>query len=184
MITQARLKKLIKYDPETGVFRWKVATTNSVKAGDVAGCKNPYGYIQIRIDGKIYRAHRLAWLFVHGYFPEHQIDHANGVRDDNRLCNLREVTQACNMQNCKKQINNSTGMPGVYWNKAAGKYLAQIWIHGKHKYLGYYDDLENAALARFTIEQQCEHWHCDFLNSTRKAIDRKFPGLLKNYLGG
>jgi len=181
MLTQALLKKLLEYDPETGVFTWKVATSNRVKVGDVAGCKNPDGYIVIRIDRKHYQAHRLSWLFVNGYFPEYQIDHINGVRDDNRLCNLRESTNVCNMQNCKMSKNNTTGIPGVSRYKAAGKYQAQIMINGKRKHLGFYRNIVNAALARFTIEQQCPDWHCDAQNSTKQAIDRKFPGLLKNY---
>ena len=182
MITQKLLKKLLKYDAETGVFRWKIGRRGCRK-GSVAGCKNSYGYIHIMIDWKNYKAHRLAWLYVNGYFPEHDIDHINGIRDDNRLCNIREVTMQCNMQNCKKRITNSTGIRGVCWHKRARKYMAQITIHGKRKHLGYYRNLGNAALARFTVEQHCEHWHCDARNSTRKAIDRLFPGMLDNYRG-
>ena len=92
MLTQARLKKLLSYNTDTGEFRWRVTRRGAARAGSVAGCVRHDGYVRIAIDGKRYLAHRLAWLYVHGELvPE--LDHANGVRSDNRLDNLRPATR-------------------------------------------------------------------------------------------
>ena len=89
MITQEELKELLDYNPETGLFTWNVY--NNIKNKTTAGTFND-GYIQIKIKQKIYQAHRLAWLYVYGEWPKGQIDHINGIRDDNRIENLRDVT--------------------------------------------------------------------------------------------
>lgn len=141
-LTQSRLKELLHYNPDTGLFTWKVSLSKRVKVGDIAGTvKNP-GYLRIRIDGKPYYAHRLAWLYVYGAWPKDQIDHINGERTDNRICNLREATNAENQQNRKKQINNVSGYPGVYWNKSGQKWQARIKINSKTKYLGLFETPE------------------------------------------
>jgi hypothetical protein len=120
-----RLRELLEYDPETGVFLWKTRTSNRVKIGSVAGTKHGKGYVSISCDGKRYMAHRLAWLYVHGQFPEEQIDHINGVRDDNRLCNLRCVSSAENQMNMKLDKRSSSGITGVHWHKLTGKWHAR-----------------------------------------------------------
>ena len=97
MLNQKRLKEVLTYDSETGIFVWR--SKKSRNKGKVAGHLRSDGYVAITVDSKLYRAHRLAWLYVHSYFPEHDIDHMNGVRDDNRLVNLREASRACNLQN-------------------------------------------------------------------------------------
>jgi hypothetical protein len=98
-LTQARLKQLLDYDPETGVFTWRVNRGGAAKAGTRAGCPTPFYYRVIRIGGRSRREHSLAWLYVHGHWPADELDHINRVRDDNRIANLREVTHAENMQN-------------------------------------------------------------------------------------
>jgi len=135
----------LEYDPETGVFIWKPRTTddkswNTKFAGEVAGSINNHGYRRIGIDGKIYMAARLAWLYVHGEWPKNEIDHINRVRDDNRMVNLRDVTSTENSNN--RSDNN--GFPeGVHWHTKSAKYRAQIPdgvpIFGK-TYLGQYGD--------------------------------------------
>ncbi|MCK9994454.1 MAG: hypothetical protein Dbin4_02974, partial [Alphaproteobacteria bacterium] len=98
-LTQSRLKELLHYDPDTGVFTRRVQTSSNARVGDVAGCLHPEGYRHIQIDGKRYAAHRLAWLYMTGEWPTNQLDHLNGVRDDNRWGNLREATHGQNQQN-------------------------------------------------------------------------------------
>ena len=183
MITQDSLKELLSYDPETGVFVWRVSK-GAAKAGSEAGGVNDRGYIQIRINRKPYFAHRLAWLYVHGYFPEHDIDHVNGIKTDNRLSNLRESSRQCNMQNQCMKSNNTSGIPGVCWHKAAKKWQAKIQISGKRIHLGFHETKKAAAAARYQFEQDCQDWHCDARNSTLKAIEREFGGEFAQSLGG
>lgn len=117
MLTQDRLKELLHYDEDTGMFTWIVSTARCVKVGDIAGSKNGKGYLHIMVDKRIYLAHRLAFLYVHGRFPEFT-DHINWIRDDNRISNLREVTQQENNQNKKKWTRKYPLLPtGVTVNK-------------------------------------------------------------------
>jgi hypothetical protein len=116
MLNQKTLKKYLNYDPETGVFKRKI-NSGKAKIGDVAGGINGSGYICIRINSVKYRAHRLAWLYVHGKFPDNQIDHINRVKTDNRIENLRDVTQSVNGRNRNLPSNNTSGHIGVKWNK-------------------------------------------------------------------
>jgi citrate synthase len=94
MITQKYLKSILYYSENTGNFIWRVRKSNRTNIGDVAGKLSFCGYVVIKIDGKEYKAHRLAWLYVHGNHPENQIDHANRNREDNRIKNIREATQS------------------------------------------------------------------------------------------
>jgi len=147
MITQEKLKEILSYDPASGNFVRLVAPHNSVKVGDVAGTLHPEGYILIKVDGKRYRAHRLAWLYVHGVFPPDQIDHINGVRADNRLSNLRPATNAENQRNRGATANNKSGHKGVRWHPRDRKWLAQIALHGVQTHLGLFDDINDAIAA-------------------------------------
>jgi HNH endonuclease/AP2 domain len=132
-LTHARLKEVLSYDAETGVF---------TRAGRVSGTLHRLGYRQIGIDGKIYLAHRLAWFFVNGEWPSGDIDHANLDKDDNRIANLREVTKSENQHNRTKQANNSTGFKGVW--KKRNRYSADIWAGGKKVRLGTFATPEEA----------------------------------------
>ena len=143
MITQSRLKELLHYDPETGVFTWAVRR-NGIRNGGVAGGLDAKGYRKIGVDGRLYLAHRLAWLYVHGVWPQAQMDHRNGVHDDNRISNLREATNAQNSQNRALHANNTSGFPGVTWFWQRRKWMSQITFDGKRKGLGYFDDPEEA----------------------------------------
>ena len=176
MLTQDRLKEVLSYDPDSGKFIWKISTSNRVKAGSVAGTLNSTGYIYIRVDGKKYLAHRLAWLHAYGYDPEHGIDHLNGVRDDNRISNLREVSQSCNLQNTKTYSRNTSGFPGVSWDKWRRKWRAQIRSQGRNHFLGYYEDSLEAALARYTEEIWDSKWACNHRSELVKAIKKSWPG--------
>jgi hypothetical protein len=167
LLTQKRLREVLEYSPETGVFVWKVRMSNRVKAGDIAESYNNYGYIRISIDSKRYQAHRLAFLYVEGYLPEYEVDHLNGIRDDNRWANLRHVTKSCNMQNYGFNSASTSGFTGIYWNKYAKKWQAYITIHGKRIHLGCHDTIEEAALARCYFEDKCPDWTCNHLAMNR-----------------
>ena len=146
MLTQTRLKELLHYDPESGIFTRKVRTTNSVKVGDVAGTvDNTTGYLRITVDGKIYKAHRLAWLLHTGEWPVDQIDHANNVKTDNRIVNLRPATNGENNQNKGKNRSNTSGFKGVCFDKHSGKWRADIECPWGQKNLGRFKSKEEAA---------------------------------------
>lgn len=138
MLTQERLKELLEYNPETGVFIRKKQTSNS-HIGDIAGGINSkIGYHQISIEGVRMYSHRLAWLYIYGSFPEKEIDHVNGIRSDNRICNLRTVDRQLNEQNKNKaNKNNLSGFRGVTIRKDKN-YDVRIEVNGKVIYLGYF----------------------------------------------
>ena len=138
-ISQEYLRYLFTYDPITGLFRWKVKHSKKVVVGEIAGGKNVAGYIVIGIDGKLYYAHRLAWLFVEGWMPV-QVDHEDNVKDHNWWTNLRMATSQQNVLNAKRSDNNTSGYKGVSWHKKAGKWSAQIYLNGRNKYLGLFTD--------------------------------------------
>jgi hypothetical protein len=140
------LKELLTYSPETGLFCWKVRTSNRIRVGDVAGChETHYGYVLIGIDGVIYGAHQLAWLFVHGEW--HEIDHENLDRGDNRINNLRKCSRSQNQFNRGKQENNTSGFKGVSYHSQSGKWVARLSAGGKRKSLGLHDTPESAHQA-------------------------------------
>lgn len=124
MLTQTRLKEVLAYTPGTGTFRWRVANSNRIKVGDVAGTPHNEGYIHIRIDGKRYLAHRLAWLYMTGEWPEYQIDHRDGIRNNNWFSNLRVATNAQNSENRKN-------VKGYSWHKNSKCWRVRITLNGK-----------------------------------------------------
>jgi hypothetical protein len=158
-MNQKLLKKNLKYDENNGLFYW-VSNFHKSKIGQVAGYKMKNGYIMIGISGVGYLAHRLAWLYVNGKFPKDKIDHINGVRDDNRIANLREATQAENLQNqSKPRITNKSGYLGVSWRKSEKKYIAQIRVNGKKTKIGLFDDPKDAHLAYVEAKRK-HHKYC------------------------
>lgn len=151
-LTQARLRELLHYDPETGIFtRLKTASYNS-KKGDVVGSINLDGYKIIRLAGRGCRTARLAFLYMEGYLPEHDVDHINRVRHDDRWCNLRHVSRQCNSRNCSISKNNKSGITGVCWCKRDQKWKADITISGRNIHLGYFILKLDAAKARWEAE--------------------------------
>ena len=162
MITQARLKELLDYDPTTGVFVWKVSRGNRA-ARSTAGSKDAHGYICIEVYGRIYKAHRLAWLYVTGKWPEEQIDHTNCNRADNRVVNLREATNAENRANTMLCRSNTSGIKGVNWHKKAGKWRAYIGVGRRAIHLGLFYCREDAAAA---YAEASARFHKDFGRTT------------------
>lgn len=161
MISQKRLKELLHYDPESGVFVWKVTRSINglANAGSIAGSVVESGYIHIMVDGKQYKAHRLAWLYVHGEFPPKHIDHANGNPSDNRLVNLRPASHSENACNQGKKSTNTSGWCGVSFHKQSGKHRAEIMLAGNCHYLGGYDSPEIAAAV---YNHVCQQVHGEF----------------------
>jgi len=134
-ISQSLVKSILNYNPDTGVFVWE-AQRKKIVVGSVAGGDNGHGYWVIRIDGRLYRAHQLAWLYVYGEWPDRQIDHINGNRSDNRISNLRLATQSQNNANTRV-LSSMSGIKGVGMHN--GRWRAQIRIDGKKVHLGYFD---------------------------------------------
>lgn len=144
----SNLQALLQYDPLTGHFYWRATRRGRASKGTVAGTIVKQGYVKITCLGRKFLAHRLAWLFVYGRWPSHQIDHVNRVKTDNRIANLREATNAQNHHNMPVRKDNSSGVTGIYWNKRAKKWRAHIMVAGKQKFLGGYDTKDEAIAAR------------------------------------
>lgn len=146
MISFAEVDRLLRYDAATGLFFWRVDRTAGVRAGDQTGTKHWSGYIHLHILSRCYTAHRIAWLLTSGSFPEEDIDHINGDRSDNRLCNLRTATPRQNGQNTRLSSINTTGFKGVVRHR--GKFRANIRNEeGKRLHLGYFGTAEEAYAA-------------------------------------
>lgn len=151
MLTQEKLKELLHYNPETGIFTWISRPSNRVKIGDNAGCPDKDGYILIGIAGKLYKAHRLAFLYMDGKEPECDVDHLNMVTGDNRWINLRSATRSQNNMNRKCK--------GYYFSSKQGKYRAIIQHNYKKIDLGGFDTKEEAVSA---YNSAVEKYHGDF----------------------
>jgi hypothetical protein len=146
-----RLRESFTYFPETGkLFR------NSNKK--FTNSLDVHGYIQVGYMKKIYKAHRLIWAIVHGEFPKGQIDHINNIRHDNRIDNLRDVTQQQNANNKKEKFKtNTSGYKGVCWNKRSKKWQSCISVNNKTIYLGVFEDAELAHKAYLNAKKAYHH---------------------------
>ncbi len=164
--TLNRVRELLSYDAESGVFTWKPralsefscarlgSTWNTRYAGKEAGKTSSGGYIQIWIDGKQQAAHRLAWLISYECWPAGDIDHVNGVRRDNRIANLRDVTRSENLKNAAIPKTNTSGVMGVSWMSHIGRWQAYIQVDGCRSTLGYYTDFDEAVAVRKAAESR------------------------------
>jgi hypothetical protein len=168
------LWKLVNYDAKSGLFVWKQRTPDMFIEGKISSLvkakrfnvryagknaqtdrSNGYKNINIPNCGPI-RAHRVAWAMVNGVWPEHDIDHVNGVRADNRICNLRLATRSENLRNKRKFPRNTSGYVGVYFYKQRDNWNARISINNKNINLGYFPTVEKAAKAR--AEAEHKYW--------------------------
>lgn len=143
-----RIEDLLRYDSETGHVFWKVSRRNGTLAGSRAGTLSANRYRYILAMGKKITEHRIAWYLYHGEWPDGQIDHINGIRDDNRIENLRDVSRQQNGMNQKLPTRSSSGIMGVYYRPDRNKYVANIMFKGKSYNLGHFTDKFEAARAR------------------------------------
>lgn len=152
-LTQARLKELLDYEPETGVFTWKVARGGR-GVGDVAGSTRKDGRTVMCLDTRLYLRHRCAWLYVYGLWPSDSTDHRSGNKVDDRVVNLRPCTHGENSQNLTARKGSKSGLLGVSWDKGKGRWHAQITKQYTRKHLGYFNTPEEAHQAYLTAKAQ------------------------------
>lgn len=146
-ITKEEALRYLDYAPETGVFRWRIRSGPRGNPGSVAGNWKASGYVEIRLRGKIYKAHRLAWLCAYGAWPDLPVDHINQNKSDNRIANLRLATVGQNCCNKGARRDSKSGVKGVCWYKKLGRWVAQIEHRGEPYHLGYFHSIDEAAAA-------------------------------------
>lgn len=151
MITAEYLRSIVSYDPETGVLL-SIGGRKRVPDGKVLGCLDHQGYRLIKIAGKMYKAHRLAWLYMTGTFPKEEIDHINHAVDDNRWGNLREATTAENLRHRRWSKKPSSGARGVY--PCGKKFRVRISVDGKNRHFGTFEDCELAELVASEVRRK------------------------------
>jgi hypothetical protein len=144
------VRNFLDYSPSDGLLTWKISK-GAAKVGRVAGClaRNARGYswLQVRISGRLYAAHRLAWMHYYGQNPDGEIDHVNQNATDNRIDNLRVVTHAENARNQPMKRTNTSGITGVYWESRTAKWRAEVKVDGKKSRLGRFENIQDAASA-------------------------------------
>jgi hypothetical protein len=161
--TADEVRALLDSDPETGVLRWKrregksrgISIFNVRWAGKAAGATAVDGYIQIWVNGLLYRAHQIVWLLAYGVWPDGQLDHRDNNRSNNRISNLRLATPTQNSANAKRRIDNATGFKGVSICRATGRYRARIMVAGKQLHVGRFDTREAAHDAYMAKAREC-----------------------------
>ena len=152
-LTANMVRELFDYSPDTGLLTRRVRTANCTAVGDVAGTTSRGNYVCVKIDGRPYKAHRLVWLYVHGRWPEEEIDHINGVPTDNRLGNLREASRRTNVENKRSgRSDNKGGLLGV--SAHGNKYLAQIQVNGEKRHIGCFATPSEAHDAYLTAKRR------------------------------
>lgn len=170
-LTAEYVREILSYDPETGILRWRHRFTFSpgwsTRYFDKPAGFKVRGHLQIQIDGANYYAHRLAWLIFYGEWPEDQIDHVNGVRDDNPIKNLRLADNSENGFNKAMQRNNTSGFIGISFSAQRGMWEARIWVKQKCKWRGFFDTPEEADKAR---RQAIKTIHGNFAAESRRAV--------------
>lgn len=144
-LTAERLRAISAYNPVTGSFVWTTSRRGVRPGAVVGGAERKDGYCRAKIDGKRFYVHRLVWLYVHGQWPCGEIDHINGNREDNRLCNLRDVQGRGNQENRRRaNKSNNCGVLGVSFSAERSKYAAQIHVNRRRIFLGRYASAEQA----------------------------------------
>lgn len=170
LITQERLKDKLDYCKDSGVFSWKEGTP---RYGKKVGYTCKDGYVTIRIGNVLHKAHRLAWLYVYGYLPENVIDHINRKTGDNRIKNLREVSQGCNLRNCKLSVDNNSGVTGVTWVEKYKTWYPYIGVEGRLVSLGYSKNLDDAVKSRWEAEKKYNFPNCCTTSSAYLFLKNK-----------
>ena len=153
-LNSTRLRELVSYDATTGIFTWRISRRGGgTVAGAKAGGSHCRGYETISVDNRRYLAHRLAWLYVYGAWPQAEIDHINCVRNDNRIANLRECTHAQNHQNKRVAIGR-VGLLGASYSAERGLWESQIKLQGRRYFLGRFPTQEEAHEAYVTAKRK------------------------------
>lgn len=160
-LTADLAREYLNYDPETGVFTRRKRTSSATKVGDVVGSMQVSGYLSVSVAGHQVLAHRLAWLYVHGDWPENHIDHINGMRSDNRFANLRDVSNKVNSENKRCAPKSGAGYFGVSFDGRRNAYRSRIMHNGKEIWLGYFDSAEKAHEAYVEAKSK---YHEGFVN--------------------
>lgn len=167
MLSYDRVRELFDY--EDGCLYNKISRSSKSLEGSKAGNPRVDGYIQLCIDQKMYRLHRVIWLWHYGYLPENSLDHINNIKDDNRVENLREVSAQCNAINSDEPRNNSSGIRGIYFNPKQNRWVAQIKVNQRKIYLGQSSCKLEAACLRLAAEQ-CLKWETCNKSSAYKYV--------------
>lgn len=159
MMSQELLHKLFDYCPDSGVVSWRISRSNRIKVGSTVGYENPYGYLQVRIEGKLWMLHRLIWEYVTGFPPKQMIDHINGDRSDNRFANLRDVSRSINNQNRKGPDRDAKiQLLGVCFDTRCRKYRAQMRVNGKSVLNKVFGTPEEAHMAYLRAKEIYHHF--------------------------
>ncbi len=162
------VRALFSYEPDTGLLRWKVSSRLGIRPGDVAGTIGRTGYVMVSIKKRLYSAHRLIWLIVHGRWPRQMIDHINGKRADNRLVNLREATPSLNGMNRPRMRNNTSGYPGV--GRCGARWGAFLWRHGKQYHLGTHETPQRAYAVYLAVTKLLMDDESRRINSAERQL--------------
>ncbi|WP_420917555.1 HNH endonuclease [Pseudomonas protegens] len=158
-------RDLFNYDEGAGLLTWKRSRGRAI-AGVQVGALHHTGYWHTYIGKKTYLVHRIIWLMSYGEWPEGQIDHVDGNPQNNRIENLRSVSNQQNSRNRRLKVSNKSGVPGVYWEKRSGRWCAQISTSNGRKHIGYFDSISGAAQARKSAERK----HGYHANNGRPAV--------------
>ena len=154
-----RYRALMVYEPDTGIFTWRHTLRRICRQGDVVGSKKGGGYLEVEYQGNRILLHRLAWLYVTGHWPRGVIDHINGIKHDNRICNLRDVDATINAQNRRSaQARSKSGLIGAHARKT-GRFESRIKVEDRSVYIGQFDAAEDAHEA-YTLAKRDLHDGC------------------------
>ncbi len=169
-LTQTTVTELFEH--RNGQLIWKKNLRGPAKKGTVAGWLGSNGYFKVGVNGSEEYVHRIIWLLHHGYLPENNLDHIDRNKTNNKIENLREASQSCNMRNYGNKQHNKTGVNGVCWKERYKKWHANIVITGTQIHLGYYKNFKNAVHARYSAEQVFGWESCNNLTPAHKYLKR------------
>lgn len=176
-ITQELAREYLRYEPETGHLYWIKKSSDKTVVGKRAGWqRSKNGYRQVGLMGQIIYEHRLIWMMVNGKLPDSQVDHVNGVKDDNRYENLRHADSSQNVANIGAKRDNTSGAKNVHWCNRTSKWIAKVKLYGKTHYGGAFDQYEDAVRASAVARQKV---HGEFANHACRD-----SALLSGVIGG
>ena len=155
MLHEAAILSLLAYEPETGALTWKRKPNRRITIGSIAGRVDGYGYVNVKVDGKLHKAHRIAFLLMEGAFPKERVDHINGDRSDNRWCNIRHASPSENSQNISgPTAKNTSGFLGVTRGLRGKGWIAQIVVNKRRHHLGTFEDPQAAHHAYIAAKKR------------------------------